>query len=154
MQVGVFEVRDTPTRITSASFKPQRRLAVIMIEGEGHGVDAVKILAVEEMLLAGQAAALAAEIGGERADHRIEHGDGRHLQLAAAFDQRRAQVFIDEGVEHHAGIGARRRAMTRSICALVRTIDQICSTASAPSNCTRQARATAWTVSPVESETR
>src|SRR5215469_11969177 len=44
--------------------------------------------------------------------------------------------------------------MTRSICALVRTIDQVCSIASASSNWTRQARATEWTVSPVESETR
>ena len=82
------------------------RLAVIVIEGEGHRVDALEILAVEQMLLAGQTARLAAEIGGERADHRIEHRDRRHLQLAAAFDQRLAQRVVDERIEHDAGIGA------------------------------------------------
>src|SRR4029077_15293667 len=45
-------------------------------------------------------------------------------------------------------------AMTRSTWLRVRTMLQTCSTASAPSNCTRQARATECTVSPVESDTR
>ena len=44
--------------------------------------------------------------------------------------------------------------MTRSIWLRVRTMLQTCSTASAPSNCTRQARATECTVSPVRVRTR
>src|ERR1700730_12190829 len=45
-------------------------------------------------------------------------------------------------------------AMTRSTWLRVRTMLQTCSTASAPSNCTRQARATECTVSPGEYDTR
>ena len=45
-------------------------------------------------------------------------------------------------------------AITRSIWLRVRIMLQTCSIACAPSNCTRQARATECTVSPVESETR
>src|SRR6188474_1338958 len=44
--------------------------------------------------------------------------------------------------------------MTFSIWPLVRTSDQTCSCTKMPSYCTRQARATLDTVSPVESETR
>src|SRR5207344_2117584 len=44
--------------------------------------------------------------------------------------------------------------MTLSIWPLVRTSDQTCSCTKMPSYCTRQARATLDTVSPVESETR
>src|SRR5206468_12991080 len=44
--------------------------------------------------------------------------------------------------------------MTLSICPFVRTSDQTCSCTKMPSYCTRQARATLDTVSPVESETR
>src|SRR5215216_4983221 len=44
--------------------------------------------------------------------------------------------------------------MTLSIWPLVRTSDQTCSCTNTPSYCTRQARATLDTVSPVESETR
>ena len=76
-----------------------------MIKGEGHGVDAVKILAVEDMLLARQSTALPSEIRGERADHRIEHGNGRHLKPATTIDQRSPQIFVHESIEHHAGIG-------------------------------------------------
>src|SRR5688572_22738636 len=44
--------------------------------------------------------------------------------------------------------------MTLSIWPLVRTSDQTCSCTNTPSYCTRQARATLDTVSPVESDTR
>src|SRR6266851_6445428 len=44
--------------------------------------------------------------------------------------------------------------MTLSIWPRVRTSDQTCSCTKMPSYCTRQARATLDTVSPVESETR
>src|SRR4029453_3871877 len=44
--------------------------------------------------------------------------------------------------------------MTLSIWPLVRTSDQTCSCTKTPSYCTRQARATLDTVSPVESDTR
>src|SRR5258707_14449336 len=44
--------------------------------------------------------------------------------------------------------------MTLSICPFVRTSDQTCSCTKIPSYCTRQARATLDTVSPVESDTR
>src|SRR5439155_5306866 len=44
--------------------------------------------------------------------------------------------------------------MTLSICPFVRTSDQTCSCTKMPSYCTRQARATLDTVSPVESESR
>src|SRR5205807_6910701 len=44
--------------------------------------------------------------------------------------------------------------MTFSSWPLVRTSDQTCSCTKIPSYCTRQARATLDTVSPVESETR
>ena len=81
------------------------RLAVIVVEREGHRVDAGEILAVEQMLLARHAAALAAEIGGERADHRIEHRDRRHLQAAATFLQQLAQRVVDHREQHEAGIG-------------------------------------------------
>src|SRR5689334_14249883 len=76
-----------------------------MRQCEGHGIDAGKVLAVEQMLLAGQAATLPAEIGAERADHRVEDRDGRHLDPAAAIDQRLAQRLIDEGIKDKAGIG-------------------------------------------------
>ena len=72
--------------------EPPHRLTIVVIEGEGHGVDALEILGVEEMLLAREAAALAPEKGAERADHRIEHRDRRRLQLATALDQRPAQI--------------------------------------------------------------
>jgi hypothetical protein len=49
---------------------------------------------------------------------------------------------------------ARIPAVTRSIWARLRTIDQICSIASVSSNWTKQALAREWTVSPVESETK
>src|SRR5262245_50316170 len=44
--------------------------------------------------------------------------------------------------------------MTLSIWPLVRTSDQTCSCTNTPSYCTRHARATLDTVSPVESDTR
>src|SRR5260370_28212263 len=44
--------------------------------------------------------------------------------------------------------------MTFSICPALRTSDQTCSCTKMPSYCTRQARATLDTVSPVESDTR
>ncbi len=56
------------------------------------------------MLLSGQAAALPAEMTGERADHRIEHGYDENAETAAAILQRAAQRFIDQGEEDDAGI--------------------------------------------------
>jgi hypothetical protein len=51
-QVGVFEVRDTPTRQTDIRIiETPTRLPVMMIEGKGHGIDAREILTVEKMRL-------------------------------------------------------------------------------------------------------
>ena len=76
-----------------------------MVDREGHRVDAREILAVEQVLLARQSAALAPEIGAERADHRVEHRDRRHLQSAAALLQDLPQRLVDHREQDDAGIG-------------------------------------------------
>src|SRR5205823_8040638 len=50
------------------------RLSVIVVDRKGHRVDAREIFIVEQMLPAGHAMALPAEIGGERADHGMSTG--------------------------------------------------------------------------------
>src|SRR5207248_5001636 len=60
------------------------RLSVIVVDCKGHRVDAREIFIVEQMLPAGDAMALPPEIGGERADDGLEHGDRQDLQLPAA----------------------------------------------------------------------
>ena len=80
-------------------------LPVIMIEGKSHCVDSRKIFAVEEMLFARQASALAAEIGGKRADYRIENRNGRRLNSATALLKQLAKSIADEGEQHDPAIG-------------------------------------------------
>src|SRR6266513_3817905 len=81
------------------------RLSVIVVDCKGHRVDAREIFIVEQMLPAGDAMALPPEIGGERADHGIEHRDRLDLQLPAAFLQGLAQRVVDEREQDEPGIG-------------------------------------------------
>src|SRR5437763_10554661 len=81
------------------------RLSVIVVDRKGHRVDAREIFIVEQMLPAGHAMALPAEIGGKRADHGIEHRDRLDLQLPAAFLQGLAQRVVDEREQDEPRIG-------------------------------------------------
>ena len=124
-----------------------------MIEGKGHRVDARKIFVVEQMLLARHAAALAMQIGRQRADHRIEHRNGRDLQPAAALLQQLAKLVADQREQHDARIGLDPGDHPVDLAAGAHHAPDMLD-GCASSNCTRQARATECTVSPVESETR
>jgi hypothetical protein len=81
------------------------RLPVIVIDREGHRIDAREIFAVEEMLAARHAMALRPEIGGERADDRVEHRDRLYLQLTATFLQQLTQRVVDQRKQHEPAIG-------------------------------------------------
>jgi hypothetical protein len=71
-----------------------------MVEGKGHRIDSGEILVVEEVLLSRQPSALAAEVGGQGPDHRIEDRDRRHLDSSAAFLQQLAKRITDQGKQN------------------------------------------------------
>ena len=43
-----------------------------------------------------------AEVAPEGRDQRVHGGDAGHVHLAAALLERRAQILVDDGVQHHA----------------------------------------------------
>ncbi len=75
-----------------------------MVQREGHRVDALEILGIEHMLPSGLAAALDPEIAGEGPHHRVEHGDARHAEAAAALLESAAQRIVHDGEHDDAGM--------------------------------------------------
>ena len=75
-----------------------------MGEREVHRVHAAEIFGVQHVLTARLALAFKAEICRQRIDQRVEHGDARHLKLAAGFLQSAAQLFVHQGEHDETGI--------------------------------------------------
>ena len=70
-----------------------------MAYGVVQGVHAVEIVVVQPKVGPDPAGGRVAEIAAHRRDQRIERRDAGHLELAAAVLQRRAQAFVDDGVD-------------------------------------------------------
>ena len=83
-------------------------LAVVVGDGEMHGIDAVEIFRIHFMLAAGQVDRLLAEIFAESHDDRIKHRHHRQFGLGTALDQDLTQFLVDDGKQHqtaHRGDG-------------------------------------------------
>ena len=73
MQVGVFDERLTPTRITSALSSLRADWPSSWARAKIHRGDAVEIFLIHRVLAAGLPARRLAEMGADRHHHRIQH---------------------------------------------------------------------------------
>ena len=103
MQVGVLEVRLTPTRTTSALLQVLAALAVVVGDGVVQRLDAVEVVGVEGVLGADPVGELGAEIAAEaavRGSSAAMQGISSSRQPASSCA---AQLAVDDGVQDHAG---------------------------------------------------
>ena len=91
-----------PRMMISARTQVLRQLAVVVGHGEIEGIDAGKIVGVEQMLAGNDRRLGRAEIGFEHLHDRLEHMQARHLEFAAAALDFLDQLFLDDGIEDDA----------------------------------------------------
>ncbi len=83
------------------AFQIAGALAVVVGHGEVERVHPLEVAGVQGVLGAHTGGERGPEIAGQGRDQRIQGGNAGHLHIATALLQRRAQLLVDDGVQHH-----------------------------------------------------